>query len=675
MRLWLFTTEFPPYYGGGIATYCNITTDSWIRHGHQVTVFVRDDTLDRPMKEETFGRLRVIRFTNHDDDAPATLAGEPRLGYYYAKWAELLIRKEGPPDLIESQDYLGIAWLVLQRKHALDPIFMRIPVVITAHNPRFILDPIEHDAVYKLPNYWTGELEQYCLRAANLVISPSRFLADRLQAQLPGLKVDVIPNPFPVSDPQPSGDRNQLVYFGRLQYWKGIFVLLDAMAQLWNQDIETPIEIYGRDTWFSGRGVMVTTLIAERYGAYDQRGLLHVHDPLPPQEVNKQLATAKIVVLPSVFENYPYVVLEALSKGCVVIASDQGGQREIIESGHNGFLFESQNSADLAAKVKAALALSNDDCERIAREAYQSVLKTCDRDIIYQKKMSRFESVIQNNLPRHEYPFVRCVNPMPYHTPEAHDPLLSVVIPFHNLGTYVPDTLRSLNAVTVQNIEIILVDDGSTDPSSIAALYTMQERYPALRVERTPNQGLALTRNHGAKIARGTYLAFLDADDMVQPAYYERAIALLNQYSNVAFVGCWTQYFESSDALWVTFNPEPPYVYYHNLVNSSALVYRRQAFLDSGLNDPDFKFGMEDYESVIRMVSHGGYGIIIPEPWFLYRVRPGSMSRAFNPINLEFSYRLIMEKNPGPYQRYAFHLLNLMNTNGPQYAVESPAGP
>src|SRR6185436_13548152 len=78
------------------------------------------------------------------------------------------------------------------------------------------------------------------------------------------------------------------------------------------------------------------------------------------------------------------------------------------------------------------------------------------------------------------------------------------------------------------------------------------------------NNGLAATRNYGATIAKGEFLAFLDADDKVGSTYYEKAIYVLKQKDNVFFVGSWVQYFENSNAVWPTFTPQPPYALVHN---------------------------------------------------------------------------------------------------------------
>ena len=86
----------------------------------------------------------------------------------------------------------------------------------------------------------------------------------------------------------------------------------------------------------------------------------------------------------------------------------------------------------------------------------------------------------------------------------------------------------------------------------------IREKYPKVRIESIPNGGLANARNVGSRLAKGEYISFLDADDMVEAGYYRRCIDVLNRYENVSFVYSWLQYFEGSDGVWTTFNTELP---------------------------------------------------------------------------------------------------------------------
>ncbi|MEW2575982.1 glycosyltransferase family 2 protein [Streptomyces syringium] len=104
---------------------------------------------------------------------------------------------------------------------------------------------------------------------------------------------------------------------------------------------------------------------------------------------------------------------------------------------------------------------------------------------------------------------------------------LSVIVPFFNVQTYAPDTLRSLRANARADFEFILVDDCSTDETPDILRRAERELPGAVLVRHEKNGGLATARNTGLERARGEYLAFLDGDDWLAPGYYEQLLDVI----------------------------------------------------------------------------------------------------------------------------------------------------
>ena len=143
---------------------------------------------------------------------------------------------------------------------------------------------------------------------------------------------------------------------------------------------------------------------------------------------------------------------------------------------------------------------------------------------------------------------------------------------------------------------------------------------------------------------------------------------------NVHFAGCWVQYFENSKSIWPAFMPEPPLILNHNMINSSSLVYKRSAFLAAGKNDPDMVFqGLEDYESVIAMLSRGFGGVVIPEVLFNYRIRRIRCSGPFRNRKTYDLYQYISNKHKQFYATFAADIFNLLNANGPGILLDNPS--
>ncbi|GGR15722.1 glycosyltransferase family 2 protein [Streptomyces netropsis] len=106
---------------------------------------------------------------------------------------------------------------------------------------------------------------------------------------------------------------------------------------------------------------------------------------------------------------------------------------------------------------------------------------------------------------------------------------LSVIVPFFNVQTYAPDTLRSLRANARADFEFILVDDCSTDETPDILRRAERELPGAVLVRHEKNGGLATARNTGLERARGEYLTFLDGDDWLAPGYYEQLLGVIEE--------------------------------------------------------------------------------------------------------------------------------------------------
>ena len=105
-----------------------------------------------------------------------------------------------------------------------------------------------------------------------------------------------------------------------------------------------------------------------------------------------------------------------------------------------------------------------------------------------------------------------------------HNPLISVIIPVYNVEAYLPRCVDSILAQTYQNLEIILVDDGTKDHCDVIC-DDYARKDPRIKVIHKPNGGLSSARNAGIDIAAGEYLAFVDSDDWIEPDAYEHMMA------------------------------------------------------------------------------------------------------------------------------------------------------
>lgn len=676
MKYWLLTTEYPPLYGGGISTYCYHTAQMLMQQGHSVTVFVPGDAVNDYAVSYS-EQIRMVHFSKDRSNTGSFLGYVPALSYAFAMIIRDFIRIEGKPDCIESQEYLAIPYYLLQFKLLRYPEFSNIPVVLTLHSPAFLYLYYNREGLYEYPNYWTCEMEISCIRCADLIIAPSQYIIDEIKkhTHIDETNVRVIRNPYHfIEAPSvPAVQRNKIVFYGKLSPQKGVFELFGYMRSLWDAGFTHQLTVIGgTDKVYYPEMKTMGQIINQQNAGYIKKGLVTFTGKIPPAALHAYLADAHIVLIPSANDNLPYAAIEAMCLGKVVLASKQGGQAEIIADGVNGFLFDHNDPSSFAQKLQHILALDDATLQAVGMAAMQHMKHLLNYETIAAQKLAVIDRLCRHATDKTIFPFARVTRPLAALAPVAGNRLLSIVIPYFNMGAYIKECVDSALASSYTLIEILIVNDGSTDRQSLDALEQFTG-HPSVTIVHKANEGLALTRNYGAKLAKGGYLAFLDADDKVHEAYYTRAIQVLTQYENVFFVGAWVQFFGAKNNVWPTWNPEPPYILLHNSVNSSSLVYKTTAFLSGGLNDKAVDYGIEDYESVINLLHHGYCGVVLPECLFYYRIRNDSMYRSLTRHKMLYSYQYIAGKHAGLYRDYAPEIFNLMNANGPSFAYDNPS--
>ena len=114
-------------------------------------------------------------------------------------------------------------------------------------------------------------------------------------------------------------------------------------------------------------------------------------------------------------------------------------------------------------------------------------------------------------------------------------PELSIIIPAYNASKYIEACITSIFSGTYNNMEVLLIDDGSTDGTG-ELCDRLTERYPAIRLFHTDNRGIAEARNLGIEQAVGQYISFVDSDDLVSPIMFESMVKHMN--SDVPLVVC-----------------------------------------------------------------------------------------------------------------------------------------
>jgi hypothetical protein len=205
-------------------------------------------------------------------------------------------------------------------------------------------------------------------------------------------------------------------------------------------------------------------------------------------------------------------------------------------------------------------------------------------------------------------------------------PLVSVVIPVHNGARFLADAVSSILAQEYAELEIIVVDDGSTDD--------LQQALARLPVDvaylHQPQQGPAAARNAGIEAARGEFIAFLDVDDL-WPAGALDALVRSAVDESCDVVAGWAQmalYDESTSATTPFGNPEASFPYY-----IGAGLYRRSVFCAVGVFDPHMQYG-EDTDWFARLHESGRELHRLPLATLVVRRHGENMTRGKDLVEL-----------------------------------------
>lgn len=212
--------------------------------------------------------------------------------------------------------------------------------------------------------------------------------------------------------------------------------------------------------------------------------------------------------------------------------------------------------------------------------------------------------------------------------------LISIIVPVYNVEQYLDECLTSIIGQTYTNLEIILIDDGSTDASGkMCDEYTEKDK--RIKVVHKENGGQAGAKNIGLDICMGEYIAFVDSDDYVAPEYIEYMYKLLKKY-NVAVSGCkWRfVYFNGNleaQGKALIENVESQKDFYKNLlygrraVGQWGYLYKRSIF-----DNLRYREGIifEDSDLVYKIFAKCDNTVISNNQLYYYRLRQGSTTNS-----------------------------------------------
>lgn len=233
------------------------------------------------------------------------------------------------------------------------------------------------------------------------------------------------------------------------------------------------------------------------------------------------------------------------------------------------------------------------------------------------------------------------------HTKQA--PLVSIVAPCFNAQKYLEEAIKSIFAQDHPNIEVIIVDDGSSD-DSLAILKRLQQTYD-FQLYSQPNRGVSAALNHGLRYAKGVYVSTPDLDDIMLPESVRLRADYLDQHPNVGCVGALISYMDSDGNTIKQQQRDQIHTYNFDQVLRGAVVigapvalYRMKAMRSANFYSP--KLRVQDFQMTLR-IARLGYEIHeLPVCMTRYRRHANNLSR---------KYRILLQADLEAIEPYVNH--------------------
>jgi glycosyltransferase involved in cell wall biosynthesis len=238
-------------------------------------------------------------------------------------------------------------------------------------------------------------------------------------------------------------------------------------------------------------------------------------------------------------------------------------------------------------------------------------------------------------------------------------PGITLIIPCFNHGQFVGEAVRSCLAQEGVDVRVIVVDDGSTDGSTPGACDRCAS--DRVRIVHQSNTGLSGARNAGAALAATEFIAFLDADDYLDPTFGRKLIAALRADPAASHAYCQETLTELGTGTWRVPEWDPLLLLITNL-HPVTCVIRRDIFASSGGFDTSMNLGYEDWEYWVRLSSRGFHGVRVPEPLFFWR-RHSHTTMVMEAVKRhDLLYRQIIERHPALFASRSVDIIALANT-------------
>jgi glycosyltransferase involved in cell wall biosynthesis len=383
---------------------------------------------------------------------------------------------------------------------------------------------------------------------------------------------------------------------------------------------------------------------------YARAGGLGDHVTFHPmtRELDRWYAGCDMVLMTSLFEGVPCVVYETMAMRVPVVAPALPGNRELMGD-TGGMLIEPRDDASAYAAAVCRLIDDSSERERLGREGRERVLRDFTVEGMAEAHARLYERVLHTseerarrsacaipNGARRESVLPTISPGLPprgpfWASPGSAEQLrfverpigvqapVSAIVPCFNHGRYLPECIDSILEQDYPELEVIVVDDASTEESTLGVLAELETRERVSILRQPRNSGPSAARNRGVAAAHGRYILPVDADNLLMSGAISGMVEQLQAAGEqIGFIYPNCQYFGTRDDY---FQPPSYNVYLlmeGNYCDTCSLIDR--TVFDAGIRYPeDIVFGHEDWDFALTLAARGVRGQPARQPTLRYR--------------------------------------------------------
>ena len=605
-----------PVRNGGVGTAFTSLGEALAAAGHEVTFlflagrWCENRTLEYWIEEY---RKKGIKFVPMPESG---LRFETAWHVAKAYEAYLWLREQNF-DVIHFSEWKGPGYFSLLAKHQ-GLAFDRTLLCVHTHGPTLWHKLSNGEYVTHVDDVHMDYLECRSVQLAEVLVSPSQYLLRWMLERNWALPEKTFVQPYvrpatarkPLSDADRCHQIKELVFFGRLEVRKGLVLFCDALDQLKDdpQLRHASLTFLGKADKIGNRDS--AAYLADRAKAWPWKWQL-ISDRDQVGAMDYLQSSGRLAVLPSLVDNLPNTVLECLGAKVPFIASNAGGIPEMIAA------------ADLEAT-----------CFPLHTRAFADKLRHVLLNGIRPATPAWDSQENENTWVKwHENQLAAQPDLLPGVSLElsVSSPLVSVCMSHWNRPHYLKQALASIEAMDYPNYEVVLVDDGSTQPEALKLIEELTPEFARRGwqlLRNSENRFPGAARNLAVRHARGEYVMLMDDDNCAKPHELSTFMGVARK-TGADILTCCLDTFTGTEAPHAELKPRSRWVFVgddaatgaiRNCFGDTNSLIRRAVFLNLGGFHEDWGVGHEDWEFFAKAVLRGYKLEVVPEALAWYRL-------------------------------------------------------